>query len=246
MLARTTGGGSDVARPITFPTPAGPAEQVPAVGPALVARLLEDVPFGVLLIDPLQRPVFANAAARAILEKGDGIGLVGSVLRENGGRSLEPRLQRILRGWCGAEDEQPVPFYVARPSGRRPYEVTVCLCGQPESLAPYPTGRHAIVYLRDPDAGVPIDEQALRQRYGLTPAEARTAAALALGGTLPEHSELRKLRPMTLRGYVKQIFARTGTHSQLDLVRLVLTGVAAIASAARERDDGSGCEPPGR
>ena len=103
----------------------------------------------------------------------------------------------------------------------------------PDNIAPHPGGHHAVVYVRDPDAGVPIDEQALRQRFGLTPAEARTAAALAAGGTLPEHSELRKLRPMTIRSYVKQVFARTGTHSQLDLVRLVLTGVAAITGGSR-------------
>ncbi len=232
MLARTTVGGSGVARRLPIQLPVSPAPG-PGAALGLHATLLGLLPVGVLLVDPGQRPIFANPAARAILEADDGIGLAGGVLRESGGRTLESRLQRVLRGWCSAEGDGLAPFYVPRRSGRRPYEVTIRVAPLPDNIAPHPGGHHAVVYVRDPDAGVPIDEQALRQRFGLTPAEARTAAALAAGGTLPEHSELRKLRPMTLRGYVKQVFARTGTHSQLDLVRLVLTGVAAITGGSR-------------
>lgn len=232
MWTRSTARSAGSADLPSIQVPAARAPQ-PAGVPGLEARLLEDLPLGVLLVDPAQRPVFANRMARAILERGDGIGLVGGVLRELGGRILEPRLQRVLRGWCTAEGEGPAPFYVQRPSQRRPYEVTICVAQLPEGAARYPAAEHAIVYVRDPDAGVPIDESALRQRFGLTPAEARTAAALALGGTLPEHSELRKLRPMTVRGYLKQVFARTGTHSQLELTRLVLIGISSFVGPPR-------------
>jgi len=232
MLAHTTVGSSEVARRLPIQLPVSPA---PGPGAALGVQtaLLGLLPMGVLLVDPGQRPIFVNPAARAILEADDGIGLAGGVLRESGGRTFESRLQRVLRGWCGPEGDGLAPFFVQRRSGRRPYEVTIRVAQLPDTVSSHPGGHHAVVYVRDPDAGVPIDEQALRQRFGLTPAEARTAAALALGGTLPEHSELRKLRPMTLRRYVKQVFARTGTHSQLDLVRLVLTGVAAITGSSR-------------
>jgi DNA-binding CsgD family transcriptional regulator len=95
--------------------------------------------------------------------------------------------------------------------------------------------RQVTIYVRDPDFGVPIDVESLRQRYSLTPAEARTAVALVRGGTLQHNSELLKLRPMTIRGYIKQVFAKTTTHSQLDLLRLVLTGTSSIAGDRLER-----------
>jgi len=196
----------------------------------LLTMLVQDSPLGVLVVDPSLRLVFANPSALAILERNDAIGLVCGSLHEREGRLLEPRLQRAL---CGAVDpagELATPFHLPRCSGRRPYEVTLRAASLDEGVGPWAGVRHVLMYIRDPDAGVPIDEKALRSRYGLTPAEARTAAALTLGGTLPEHSELLKLRPMTIRGYIKQIFTKTDTHTQPDLVRLVLTGVASLAS----------------
>lgn len=236
MLARTTPAGSGL--PVIRTAPAAAVEAMPAAprrsrwtGPEtdMLGALMHGLPLGVLVVDEALRLLFANPAGAAILEQGDAICLVHGALREPSGGVLESRLQRLLR--CGAGPAAEASFHLLRCSGHRPYEVT---------LRPLPLregacsgGRHAIVYVRDPDAGVAVDESALRQRYGLTPAEARTAVALTHGGTLPEDSELRKLRPMTIRGYIKQIFARTGTHSQLDVVRLVLTGRASFALPPR-------------
>lgn len=196
----------------------------------LLTMLVHDSPLGVLVVDPSLRVVFANPSALAILERNDAIGLACGALHEREGRVLEPRLQRALCGELDPAGELATPFHLPRRSGRRPYEVTLRAAPPGEGVGPWVGVRHVLVYVRDPDAGVPIDEKALRSRYGLTPAEARTAVALTLGGTLPEHSELLKLRPMTIRSYIKQIFTKTDTHSQPDLVRLVLTGVASLAS----------------
>ena len=196
----------------------------------LLTMLVHDSPLGVLVVDPSLRLVFANPSALAILARNDAIGLVCGALHEREGRLLEPRLQRALCGEVDPAGELATPFHLPRRSGRRPYEVTLRAASLEEGVGPWPGVRHVLVYIRDPDAGVPIDDKALRSRYGLTPAEARTAVALTLGGSLPEHSELLKLRPMTIRGYIKQIFTKTDTHSQPDLVRLVLTGVASLVS----------------
>ena len=209
------------------------------IGFGLLAVLVHDSPLGVLVVDASLRVAFANPMGQAILEQDDGLGLVAGVLHERENRLLEPRLQRLLRGDNDAAADADAPFHLPRRSGRRPYEITL----RAPSLQDASRGttlNHVCVYVRDPDVGVPIDEASLRARYGLTPAEARTAVALTMGGTLPEHSELLKLKPMTIRGYVKQIFAKTATHSQLDLLRLVLTGAKSLAvdlrRPAREPD----------
>jgi len=202
--------------------------RTPGAGFGLLAVVVHDIPIGILVVDASLRVVFANPAGHAILEQDDGIGLVGGVLRERSGPLLEPHVHRALRrGVDPAAPELP-SFHLPRLSGRRPYEVTVRAPISGAGPAASASMRHAALYVRDPDAGVPIDERALRERFQLTPAEARTALALTSGGTLSEHSELLKLRPMTIRGYIKQIFSKTETHSQLDVVRLILTGAASM------------------
>lgn len=58
---------------------------------------------------------------------------------------------------------------------------------------------------------------------GLTPAEARLARGLAAGLSLEEHAEQQGVRLATVRTQLKAIFAKTGTHRQSDLVRLLDT-----------------------
>ncbi len=230
MLSTTIEGGGQGLR--LLPARVGRAER-PArtalAGPGLLAMLVRDAPVGMLLLGPSLRLVYANHKGLEILEDDDAIGLDGGVLCERGGNVLQPRLLAALRTCAGLGGEAEVPFYLPRRSGRRPYEVTLRAASRPGSTGPLSGMPHVIVYVRDPEAGVSIEEDAIRHRYQLSPAEARTAAALARGGSLSQHPELGRLRPMTIRGYLKKIFAKTGAHSQADLVRLLLTGAASLA-----------------
>jgi DNA-binding CsgD family transcriptional regulator len=197
------------------------------VGFGLIAVLIHDSPMAVVVVDSSLRLIFANPSAQEILEADDGIRTVNGILHEAEAQALEPRLQRTLRGEPDPDGDLCAPFFLPRPSGRRPYEVTLRPVSSAQGNASA-SPRLVAVYLRDPDRGVAIDERALRERFHLTPAEARTAVALTLGGALPRNSELLKLKPMTIRGYIKQIFAKTDTHSQLDVLRLVRTGVKSL------------------
>jgi len=69
----------------------------------------------------------------------------------------------------------------------------------------------------------------LRQRYALTAAEARIAGALATGASLKEIAGRHEMSYETARLHLKHIFAKTGTHRQADLVRLL---VRALPTAA--------------
>ncbi len=211
-----------------------PYETAPR-GVGLLDFLVQDSPVGVIVVERSMRVVFANRRAEEILERKDGLSLAGGVLCVPGSQVLEPRVQPLLRGETSPAGELGPPFHLHRPSGRRPYEVTLRALIPAEATNGLASRRQVAIYVRDPDAGVPIDVQSLRQRFGLTPAEARTTLALVQGRTLHASSELLKLRPMTVRGYIKQVFAKTGTHSQLDVVRLVLTGTASMVGDTIER-----------
>lgn len=59
--------------------------------------------------------------------------------------------------------------------------------------------------------------------FGLLPSEARLAAALARGDRLAEAATRLGLTIETARNYAKKVFAKTATHGQADLVRLILS-----------------------
>lgn len=80
----------------------------------------------------------------------------------------------------------------------------------------------AIVLLTDceaPPAG-PLGT-ILTQAFGLTPTEARLAAQIAAGQTLPEIAVAERTSRETLRSRLKSIFDKTGTGRQAELVLLL-------------------------
>ena len=67
-------------------------------------------------------------------------------------------------------------------------------------------------------------EGKLRQIYGLTPAEERLARLIVQGLRLHEAEAALGIRHSTARTHMKRIYAKTGTHRQVELVRLLITG----------------------
>ncbi len=61
----------------------------------------------------------------------------------------------------------------------------------------------------------------LRERYRLTPTEARLAAHIGAGGAVADYAALYGVAEGTARTHLKAIFAKTGAHRQSDLVRLL-------------------------
>lgn len=76
---------------------------------------------------------------------------------------------------------------------------------------------HAIMVFVDTDAANSPSIMTLQDAFGLTPAEARVAAALVLGNDLMSYSEHKNLSKETVRNQLKSIFAKTGTNRQAEL-----------------------------
>ncbi|GAB6044290.1 hypothetical protein JCM17961_49770 [Endothiovibrio diazotrophicus] len=95
-------------------------------------------------------------------------------------------------------------------------------------------GGGTALFLSDPHAPPPVAAETLTALYGLTPAEARLVALLTRGLTLDAVAERTHLSPHTLRTQLKQVFRKTGTSRQPELIKLILTGPAAIQQRTRE------------
>lgn len=61
----------------------------------------------------------------------------------------------------------------------------------------------------------------LKRLFDLTPAEAKLASALASGGTLKDAAAIQEIRLSTARSYLENIFRKTGTRQQSQLVALL-------------------------
>lgn len=80
----------------------------------------------------------------------------------------------------------------------------------------------ALVFLTDPDAQPASRATLLQAFYGLTPTECRLAEQLAQGWELAQIAGKLHVAVGTVRTHLKNIYRKTGTGRQADLVRLVL------------------------
>jgi DNA-binding CsgD family transcriptional regulator len=77
-----------------------------------------------------------------------------------------------------------------------------------------------IDFLHDPLAHTPLSDSPLRQLFGLTVNESRLAAMLVDGPDLKDAAEMLGITYETARSYIKQIFAKTATNRQSELIKL--------------------------
>jgi DNA-binding CsgD family transcriptional regulator len=116
---------------------------------------------------------------------------------------------------------------VPRSPGQKPLSILVVPVG--EQGEPEAEDKPvAIVFVGDPDRPVEIDPARICQIYGLSRAEARVVALLARGYRLDQVAEALGVAYETVRKHLKQVFGKTGTARQAELVRLLVTGPAGL------------------
>ena len=86
----------------------------------------------------------------------------------------------------------------------------------------------AAIFVADPDARAERPPERLRRVYGLTRREAEVASRLVEGMSPSEIRDALGVTIHTVRGHLKQLFAKTDTHRQAELVRVLLAGLADI------------------
>jgi DNA-binding CsgD family transcriptional regulator len=116
---------------------------------------------------------------------------------------------------------------LTRPSGRAALEVVVTPLRR-ESSSMFTSTAAAAIFVADPDTRAERPPERLRRLYGLTPMEAEVGSRLAQGMSLSEIRDALGVTIHTVRGHLKRLFAKTDTHRQAELVRVMLAGLADI------------------
>jgi DNA-binding CsgD family transcriptional regulator len=180
---------------------------------------------GIVLLDRHKRVIFANRAAQALQSAGDGLKLSpdGIVFA---GRADNENLQSLI-----AQAMSPIAspglsaggtMRAARPSGKRPYGIFVSpVSKQTAALSLFRPA--ACVVVTDPERRPPLMIQRLQEAFGLTKGEAKLASQLAAGQDLRFAAEQLGITYGTARSRLAQIFQKTGTRRQGELIHLLFT-----------------------
>ncbi len=181
---------------------------------------------GLVLVDADARPVFINRRARELLEAGDCVivedGALSAVNTDDG-----HRLQALI-GSCNLDNPDRIggEMSMLRRLGRMPLHVQVTPVGSEwaDNAVPLASGwrSSAMVLITDPEPGAMAQREALRERYGLTRAEAAFALEIVKGDGRKATAERLGITDGTARSHLSKIFDKTGVSRQAELVRLLL------------------------
>lgn len=192
-------------------------------------RAMDQFSTGIAVVDSNGRLLYANAAVEQMSQQDDGITLLRGQLRTTS-RSTNSRLADCigLAGRTGVyaslttHVQAPSVIRVERPSGRKPYAVMVApMPGSAEGL-PLAWRSAVMVFINDPEQRLSPTPEMLRSLYGLTPAESRLVIAMLQDFTLDQIGEKFGVSANTLKVQLRQIFAKTGTCRQSELIGRVL------------------------
>jgi DNA-binding CsgD family transcriptional regulator len=190
-----------------------------------VNRILDDHRDAILLLDARERVVYANRRAQDLQAADDGIRFSCKGV-ELDCRPDHERLRRLCADALNAGEPGVKPgadvMRARRRSGGRPYGISVTPCAR--RFAALASLRPAIcLQISDPEFRLPLVAERIGTAFGLTDAEARMVSILVGGNDLRQAAGQLHITYGTARARLAEIFAKTDTRRQAELVSLVLT-----------------------
>lgn len=188
------------------------------------AELLDRSPAAILLLDEKKRIVFLNRGAQLVQKEADGVrfsanGLTLAYRQDN------DRLQALIAQAFTAPPAE-CAMRALRPSGKRPYAILVGpVSSKYDGLSAI---RPAVcIIITDPGRAEPFFKFRLQDVYGLTEAETRLAVLLANGEKLRTAAIHLGITYGSCRTRLADIFQKTETRTQPELVGVLLKTLAA-------------------
>lgn len=204
------------------------------------AAALNHLPMGVVIVDKDASVVFMNNAASDIFALSDGVDVGATGIFRTSKVAETKMLHSMIAdaaidlGSGDEVDREGGALTVSRPSMKRSFSLLVVPL--PDDDVTRDAGNVAI-FINDPEKHNEPPTNVLARLYGLTDAEARLLQALIVGKKLETVSEEFGVSMNTVRSHLKQVFRKTGTNRQPELVSLVMNSSAYLASSPVQIDD---------
>lgn len=201
---------------------------------ALSLSALDRLASGVILIGSGGKILHLNRLANQIIASNDGLRINKqseimelAAIKSGETRALHAAIELALH-----PDTIEVPHFshgvqITRPSDRPAYILNPVPLPPENDFGSARSRAHVIIFVVDPDAAPVLDAPLLKKLYGLTAAEVRVTQRMYAGDTAIQASEVLGVSELTVRTQLKSIFAKTDTHRQAELMKL-MSSIASI------------------
>ena len=179
----------------------------------------------IIVLDSNGVPIHITDQAKKIIQSADGLGVEAGALVTGYGPD-QAKLEKLVTSaiqrstTIGLSPDRMMPLH--RKSGRRPYNVLVSPLYRRDNLHPI-LDAAAAVFVTDPEQLVLPGMHYLNDLYSFTPKESSLVAAFIKSGSLPKSTTQLGISKNTARAHLQNIFKKTATTSQAELLKLVLS-----------------------
>jgi DNA-binding CsgD family transcriptional regulator/PAS domain-containing protein len=193
--------------------------------------VFDRLPFGLVRFDENEAVIYANAEASRISRLREGFSIVAHRVRARSSAD-DIALQNAIREAVAAGGHPYTRrFNLKRDTGQRPYGLLLTTLSYPRAAEGHRPG--CVLFITDGERPSTIGPEAVAEMFGLTMAEAKVVAHLAMGASLREVAGKLKVSINTARTLLARAMAKTGTNTQIGLVRMVLTTLSPIGDDRR-------------
>ncbi|MDX3925505.1 MAG: LuxR C-terminal-related transcriptional regulator [Shinella sp.] len=177
---------------------------------------LSAIGVGVLIVRENGMVRLMNAEAQKLIENGCGIRI-----SPTGRVAFMDEQARGVLGSLLKRGSTPQPVLTVRSATRaNPFRYTFVRMAS-DSMSEFLNGPVVAVLIEQNHEDPCARLQALAASHGLTPAEARVAANIAMGKSINETATLHGVSRETVRSQLKSVYVKLGVRRQAELVRLL-------------------------
>src|SRR5262249_32815902 len=199
---------------------------------ATVIDVLDELSFGLFLIDANGRIMHANAAGSDMLGAGDLLRSIGGRLVA-GNAQVEHSLRETAAAAANGDQEVGTRSIVVplRARDEKRYVAHMLpLSGGARGRAADTYSAAAALFVRKAELQYPSPPEVIGRTFDLTPAELRVLLGIVQIGGVPEVAAAFGIADTTVKTHLGRLYAKTGTARQADLVKLVAGFAMPLAS----------------
>jgi DNA-binding CsgD family transcriptional regulator len=190
---------------------------------ASLAEVFDGLSTGVFLTDARGRIVHSNTAGRALLADGDGLYASSGrlVARHPGAReTLGAALAAAEKGDAAiGAGGIGVPIAAGEGGPYAAHVLPLTSGSRREAASSY--GAVAALFIHKATINLRSEPECIARHYRLTPTELRVLLAIVEVGGVPEVAEALGVADSTVKTHLGNLYGKTGTSRQADLVKLV-------------------------
>ena len=183
--------------------------------------IMDRIDSAVFVVDSGARVLLANARSEGLLEEFEGLELrderIAAASRAED-RALREAIAEAAASSSTGGDARILT--ISNPKGLHPLVLTITPAGNGVQGGAGASRPAAVLIARNPHPTYDLGRCAFASIFELTPAQGRLAGVMFAGHSLSEASRLLRVSENTVRSHLKQIYQKTHTHSQIELVHL--------------------------